>query len=679
MRDPALPLQLGVLLSFALLAGIRLSAAGEQDAPGMLTITGQVVTVTARGWPTPLSTTPGRVALLDRATLERLSPLGLDDVLHVVPGVDPASDGAWGTEVTIRGFSRNSVVMLIDGCRVNTATDLSARFGLINPMSIERVEILKGPVSALYGSGSLGGVVNILTRQGSFSKDPVKDLGISARYVDNPDGIVGYAFSETSSADSYLFASQSYRDFDEYEDGDGQTVHNSQFSDMETRVGFGKRIGERQTLKSTLNFVEGREIGLPGTGVAPLPAQADVTYPKTRRILWNTVYIIEPGYPWLRESRAQFYYQRIERRTRIDAFPATSPLDAVRPEADHDTYGCKWMNRIVTGNHDISAGLDVWQRRLSSERTRLLKSGVLQSDTPLPRSRYTSAGVFIEDDAALSDALTLNIGGRLDGILVNNDTTETWEAREEETASWNAHVGASWAMGAGFISKGVLASGYRAASLEERYQFLQLGGGAVKLGDPDLDSERSRFAEVGLDWQGRIADASVSVFVNELEDLIGEEQVDESTVVNANVDEARIQGAEATAGLSPMPGLRFHAVLSYVEGKDTQNDSDLPGIPPLNASVGILVGSKPGWRGGAEAIFADNQGNVPEGMSPTPGWATVGLSLGHAGHWRGIKHACAIKIANLLDKSYRQHLSTYRNLDTLERGRSISVSLSLLF
>nr|NJM04941.1 Plug domain-containing protein [Desulfobacula sp.] len=67
------------------------------------------------------------------------------------------SDSPWGSDINIRGLGRNNVLFLIDGCRVNTATDINARFGLVNPQDIERVEVIKGPVSALYGWGRHGG------------------------------------------------------------------------------------------------------------------------------------------------------------------------------------------------------------------------------------------------------------------------------------------------------------------------------------------------------------------------------------------------------------------------------------------------------------------------------------------------------------------------------------------
>ena len=121
-------------------------------------------------------------------------------------------------------MSGTSVVVLIDGKRINTATDINARLGLINPMDVERVEVLKGPVSALYGSGSTGGVINIITHKGKFTKDPGYHgrLGFSA--TTNGAGVDTYGNVHYDSEDLWLFASSAMRDHANFADGSGNDV-----------------------------------------------------------------------------------------------------------------------------------------------------------------------------------------------------------------------------------------------------------------------------------------------------------------------------------------------------------------------------------------------------------------------------------------------------------------------
>ena len=73
------------------------------------------------------------------------------------------SDGPWATSINIRGLSENRLVILVDGHRVETATDLTASFSMIDVNDIERAEVIKGAQSSLYGTGAMGGIVNIIT------------------------------------------------------------------------------------------------------------------------------------------------------------------------------------------------------------------------------------------------------------------------------------------------------------------------------------------------------------------------------------------------------------------------------------------------------------------------------------------------------------------------------------
>ena len=82
------------------------------------------------------------------------------------------SDGVWATNINIRGLGESRLVTLVDGNRVETATDLTASLSMIDINDIERVEIIKGAQSSLYGTGAMGGIVNIITKDGHFAEKP---------------------------------------------------------------------------------------------------------------------------------------------------------------------------------------------------------------------------------------------------------------------------------------------------------------------------------------------------------------------------------------------------------------------------------------------------------------------------------------------------------------------------
>ena len=96
------------------------------------------------------------------------------------PGIALVRDGMWETLVSIRGMTQYNIVMLIDNTRIETANDHAAALSLLNPFDIDRIEIVKGGSSALAGTGAFGGVVNIMTKNPSFSDVPYLPVTHSA-------------------------------------------------------------------------------------------------------------------------------------------------------------------------------------------------------------------------------------------------------------------------------------------------------------------------------------------------------------------------------------------------------------------------------------------------------------------------------------------------------------------
>lgn len=683
-NDPAFelhPLRLAAGMA-VLLATCVPAGAGTSDVPGAHAVRfmADPVVVTARASERVLSQTPGSIAVLHADEVAAETAVSVPDLLNLVPGVIRSTDSPWSGEVNIRGLSRESVIFLIDGCRVNTATDINARFGLVDPLSVQRLEILKGPVSSLYGSGSVGGIVNVMTRTGRFTERTSRTGGFSVRGNGNTGGFGVYGFMNLNSPSTYVHAGQSFRDHGSYRDGDGNEVRNSQYEDNMTKVAFGHKVSPWYTVEVNAQFVEARDVGIPGSGTAPLPSSADVTYPRTTRRLVSVLNTWTPAAGLFEKSSLNLYMQSVDRRARIDNFPEAGPLSSVEPRADHDTLGARWLNALQTSSRDISAGIDVWERRLRhSRRVKTLKTGRTLTDQPLPNPTFVSAGCFVEDDWAVSSRLVLNAGARVDVIDVENEANALWDEREATDTGWNVHLGGTWELGAGFHLKALAASGYRAASMEERYQYLELGSGITKWGNPDLDPERSRFVETGIGWRGLHGGFGVSAFYNRLEDMIGERYEDAETLVNDNVDQARLAGVEAETEWRLTSTVLLYGNAAYTSGRDTRNHEDLPDIAPFGGFAGVRVGKEVGPWATLESSFAARQDDVPRGARETPGWATLDLGLGWRFREAATQHSVFLGVDNLLDKEYRTALATSRGLEYNEPGRTISAGYDMRF
>ena len=126
--------------------------------------------VTATRVPTPVVDIPAGVTVIDRQTIEQRGYTTLTDALQAVPGIHVSQSGGPGgnASVFVRGTNSNAVLVLRDGMPLNDASDSSGafNFGVDTLADVERIEVIRGPMAALYGSGAIGGVINLISRQG---------------------------------------------------------------------------------------------------------------------------------------------------------------------------------------------------------------------------------------------------------------------------------------------------------------------------------------------------------------------------------------------------------------------------------------------------------------------------------------------------------------------------------
>jgi len=642
------------------------------------------IVISAQGYSKPLTSTPGGVGILTSYMIMKLGPVSISDAMQDVTGVYKTADSAWGSEISIRGATRDKVVMLIDGSRMNTATDIGAQFGTLNPVSVERIEILKGPVSSLYGSGSIGGVVNVFTRTGRFSDKPGFESGVSVTGVNNPDGINTYGFTSYNNPYWYIFGSGSYRKHGDYIDGESDKVDNSGFNDSEGVVNIGFKPADRHSLELRSQYYQGWDIGIPGARDSVPVTAADAEYTKVKRSLLSLDYrVIPESSIWL-ESKIHLYWQYIGREVLIKNTPMK-----LEPEAEHNTAGFQWTNIIGLGNNTLVLGADSWIRRISSDRTKTnMTTGVYAEDTPLPDASYISSGLFVEDDIKFGN-LIFNLGARGDSIYVSNEKTYKtvtppsdvviWDEEDAQEYSWNGHAGASYIILKG-LSTGVLAaSGYRAASLEERYKYIALGT-MEHWGNPELKPERSYFFEYALHLKRGVVKADASVYTNIIHNLIADVQTSATEYQLQNISRTRLHGAEYNINIAVTDWMEFHNDLSIIRGKDTKTDEDLPSIAPVRVVTGLKISGSYGISAFFDGTYTAAQNHVPPGMDKSESWLRIDSGISWKLPWGDLNQKLFITCTNLLDKEYYDYLTMAKNGYVInEPGRSVKGGYSIIF
>jgi hemoglobin/transferrin/lactoferrin receptor protein len=637
-------------------------------------ITVDPITISARGRAATLTETPGGVGVVTEEEIAEAPKASVADALARIPGISMSGDSPWGRDVSIRGLTGASVIVLIDGKRINTATDINARLGFINPMDIERVEVLKGPVSSLYGSGSTGGVINIVTRKGSFSEKGAVHAGLSQSVSSNPLGYDGYADIHYDGKRFWLFGSAAGRDHGDTFGGDNSRINNSRYSDVQGRMAAGVRVSDSLTMQLQAMRLEGYDIGIPG-GPTTLPKAARVTYPRTSFTFLSLDTTWTPGGDLLKEVEASIYYNRNERRVRVDEL-GTLPIREILPGANHDSLGGKLQAILETGSHTVVTGVDAWNWDMDSWRLRYMRNGTVREDEPVPDARQTSVGIFAEDDWRLSRALTLNLGARVDGIETRNDAGNGFPAGADEDIGWNLHAGLAWTMTPEWSQSLIVASSYRAADILERFKLIDLGGGQQLKGDPGLLPEKSVFAEYGAHYRDSSVSADARFFVNLINDYITEQRVSPALLTMANVGEALIYGTELEGRWRFAGPWGLFGALTGLVGRDESADEPLRGIAPLSGTTGVEYDNGR-FRARLDTRWAAPQHETPPDVASTAGYVTFNAMAGYRFAAWSLDHDVSLVLDNLLDQRYRNYLSNARGIDLLEPGFSAMLNYTV--
>lgn len=652
----------------------------------------------------------------------------IPDALSSKPGLSLIRDGIWATEISIRGLSKANVVTNIDGNRIETATDISARLSLMDLNDVERIEVIKGGVSSLYGTGAFGGVVNIYTKNGDFSNKLIYGGSLISGYNTVNENPNGWMSLYASSQKFFAKVSGSIRDAKNTMTPKGE-LSNSQFRDNNISANLGFRPLQNHEFRLSYQRYRGTDIGIPGAGTL-FPTTAVVTYPKENRDMVSGEYKIKDIAEPLKEFSIKYYYQSILRD--VDNVPNTVSqvktstgklkqkvyvLD-ITPNARHYTNGLQFKADWELGKSNyLITGVDFWMRALDSKREKNQKienydttSGALLStiyktigEKPIPDADYRSIGAYVQDEIkVLCDRLKINIGGRVDQIKVTNslayqpvyeivngtrNNTPTgqkvmWNSRQADDVSWSTNLGMIYSLTRNYDLTFNISRSFRSPALEERYQYIDLGS-SIRVGNPDLAPEKGFFADLGFRvWRDNFK-MSGNVFYNHFEDLVTEipgTYENKPAFIKTNIGKARLYGYDLDFMYNFYRSFVAYGSLSYVRGEDTQNGVNLPQIAPLNANAGFKFPVYGYVNFDINASLYNKQENSAPGEINTPGYAVFNASVSSMPF--KLQYAVVQLFAgveNIFDKEYRNHLSSNRGLITIEPGRNLYAKLKLDF
>lgn len=488
--------------------------------------------VTANRVAQPANTVLAPSSVVTREDIERWQAKSVVEVMSRLPGVDIAQSGGIGatSSTFIRGTESRHVLVLIDGIPLNNAgISNSPDLSQIPVSLIQRVEYIRGPRSALYGSDAIGGVINIITGRDTPGAEITASVG--SKGYQSYDGSFQQVLDKTkiTLGGNYTYT----RGFDidaadapRQPDRDG-FMSKSLFGSVEQQFtdslsGFVRGLGyDNRTAYDGYEHYDNNFMvdGLPDT--RQLYSQNWDTGLRYHQGIYQTQLVTGYG-----RSKDQNYDPSKGR------YASSATMDDVKQ------YTAQWMNTVTVGHGNIGAGLD-WQKQKTQAGTGYLDKGYEQRNT----------GVFL---SALQqfDSVTLEAAARNDDNS-NFGNHNTWQ------------TSAGWEFIDGYRIIASYGTAYKAPTMSQIH--------SASYGNPDLKPEESKQWEGGFEGLTGPVTWRVSGYRNDIDNLISS---DPRTFRYYNVDKARIKGIEATAQFDTGP-VGHQISYDYVDPRNAKTNEVL--------------------------------------------------------------------------------------------------------
>ena len=593
---------------------------------------------------------PASVLSGQELTLELEGSLG--ELMKTQPGVASRSFGPGPSRPVIRGLDGDRVLVLENGQRTDDLSSQSGDHGVtINPLAAERIEVVRGPATLLYGANAIGGVVNVVTDIIPTARVERTAGEAQASFGTGAGEAGGAADVSTGNGRYALHAGGSVR-----RSGDVSTPAGD-IENTQSRSGFG-HVGSAFTTdrgfvgasyqyddtKYGIPFVEGGDIQLtPRRHVFAVRGQS--------RGLDTFVNGVRASFNVRRYRHEELEGQAVGTEFRNNTVDVEL-LATTRPIAGRltGTYGVSGYGRAfgATGEEALSPPVD--QRNLA---------------------------VYTYQEAVWPH-VTLQFGGRLDWSAFSPE--QNLPARDFTNLSGS--IGALFRPTDQTTVVVSLARAVRNPALEELYFFgPHVGNFAFEIGNAGLDSEKGLGMDVSFRWRLARISGEVSWFRNAIDQFVfrnptGEVEDDLPVVEFLGADSV-LQGLEAHADVEVTPSFQVELGVDAVRGSLEATGEPLPRMPPLR----VTAGARYRWNAlqvGGQLVGAADQDRVFGLETPTAGYVVLKL-FGVYSLQRGrLIHTFTARLDNATNETYANHLSFIKDLAP-EMGRSVKAVYGLRF
>lgn len=697
--------------------GFLEEAGRDADDDRVITTDPVIVTGTARK--TGPLTTPSDVDVIDGAAKDRIASAGLGAFTRRFAGVDSLSTGDQVGNVVIRGLSGNRVRVLSDELSLDFQQYGIRHPANIDPYIADRIEVVRGSSSILYGSDAIGGAVNVIPRRPPSAADGETLLNgratfgyqsgfrqrTSALTLEAASGRLGAVGTVVLRDSGGLVVPDEPTALETGDPNDPLATGEVPFTDYvqqnwDVSVGYdtdrGPIILRWEAYRSEQNFV------LPDP---PAPGSGDPLRPGgLGQDLENDIlrlfgeFDLDPDLV-LVPSLSYVRNLRIAGAGGADPVPRSELADGTAIDVAREN---------VTARIDLKHGPSFigLEGRMGVEAVFIDQESA--GPTALtPGGTINKLALFALEEARFGSFI-VNVGARIDHIRTEADPEKTAqpdffgtispELLEQEYTIATGSLGAVYRVSDTFSLTANVSRGFRAPTIFELFVNGVHGGiAALQQGDPELDAETSLSSDISLRYDDGRARFKITGYINDINDYIFQSDTGETNpgglpILRIDQQNATLQGFDVEAGYRVTDWAELRGVLEYVDG-ELDDGTQVPLLPPLKVraeleltqdrigpardaffTVGLDYADSQNARSIIEPFIQFDTPPPPFGTASTDSYALVDLQAGA----RFGSVDVTLGVENLFDEAYRDFLDTYKII-TLGVGRNVTVSLSTRF
>jgi outer membrane receptor protein involved in Fe transport len=584
----------------------------------------------------------------------------------------------------VRGQKGSAVLHLVDGMRLNNAIFRSAPtqyFALVPTTAVERIEVLRGTPSSLYGSDAIGGVIQVVTRKPEFEsaeRDTRGEAFVGANTAEQ--AMIAGGSVDTGTDRLATSFSAEFADIGDRTVGGGESVKPSGYTSRAARFVIAGRPDDDTNWSVDFHHYEQPKTPrtdelIPGFGQTE-PSSSEFWFRPNKRSFVHGDYQVSDGLMGL-DWNVDVAWQRIDddRQSRDYLAP-----DRTLEKNRSDLYGATISGSKLTERGSWIAGFDFYHDEVFSRRV---------SEDIVSEQRTEVAPRF-PDGSSMQLMSTfgngtwsigrhaVTAGMRLSDVRTRLPSSQVHNTEISGDIGWVATINDGWQFTAN------IGYGFRAPNVFDMGTLGNRPGNRFNIPNPDLESERVVHGDLGIRYRNSVADFELSAYAMSYNDRITSVLTGATTpegrdiTQSVNAASSNVRGVEAALRIEVGLDWSINANLAYTYGEqEVAGDASEPAdrIPPFSGFIGVEFAPDSAFGFEAWARMAGAQDRLSardirdSRIDPTgtPGWASIGAR----GTWQPTDAwHLSLELSNMLDARYRVHGS---GIDAV--GRNLSVTI----